>query len=428
MENEVAGVVAEVHVLEPHVAPEGHQRPVRPLPGPQAGLFPAGHQAVSLLPDADQIRGAVVHLRRLVHGGKDTLRAGQGRQQQVGLLGELVDGQGRLPDKDQIAGQAPHIGGPLQGHDAAQHRHDGVVDIGDGDHRRDHGGRITLGPGARLAEGLVLLPELPEALRLVVEHLDHLLAGHHLLDEAVQISQAGLLLGVVGLAVGPAEADIAEHGGIPHRHHQGQLPVEDEEDHQCPHHLDEALDHHGEAVVQRVGDGVHVVGEVAHHVAVAAGVKEPQGQGLEMGEQVPADVVEHLLGRLHHGLGVPQGAQGSQGVDPGGDGHTQDQGVEIPRRQGVDHRPDHIGPQQIGQGADGHQHRHGQQEELVPPHIGQQGADGVPQILRLFTAGRLRGHRRPLLSSGMRRSPGRWGRRPAGRHGCPPRGPGRPPE
>ena len=149
----------------------------------------------------------------------------------------------------------------------------------------------------------------------MVEYLHHLLARRHLLDVAVQVPQGGLLPAVICLAPLPAEADIEEHDHIAHRHHQGEPPVEDEEHGEGAHHLDKALDHHGEGVVQGVGDGVHVVGEVAHHVAVAAGVKEAQGQGLEVGEQVPPDVVEHLLGRPHHGLGIPQGGQSPGGVD-----------------------------------------------------------------------------------------------------------------
>ena len=47
----------------------------------------------------------------------------------------------------------------------------------------------------------------------------------------------------------------------------------------------EALNEHGKAVVQRVGDGVHVVCEIAHHIAVAAGIKKRRGRGLDMGNR-----------------------------------------------------------------------------------------------------------------------------------------------
>ena len=49
-------------------------------------------------------------------------------------------GHGGLADKYQIAGQAAHVGHPLQGHDAAQNRDDGIIDIGDADHGGNHGG------------------------------------------------------------------------------------------------------------------------------------------------------------------------------------------------------------------------------------------------------------------------------------------------
>ncbi len=421
------GLVAEVHVLKAHIPPQGRQGAVRLLPGPAARLFRAGGQAAAALLHVDQDGSALVHLAVLVHDLEDPLRAGQGGQQEVGLLGELVDGHGGLAHKDQIAGQAAHVGGAVDGHDAAQHRHNGVVEIGDGDHRGHHGGRIALGPGARPAQGLVFLPELLQAGPLVVEHLHHLLAGHHLLNVAVQLTQGDLLPGVVFLAPLPAEADVAEHDHIAGRHHQGQPPVEDKQDGQGAHHLNEGLDHHGEAVVQRVGNGVHVVGEVAHHVAVAVGVEELEGQGLEVGEEIPPDVPQDLLGGPHHDLGVAVGGQDPQGVDARRHRHAGHQVGKGPGGQGVDHRPDHIGPQQIGQGADGDQHRHRQQQELVPPQIGQEGAQGVPQVFRLFRTELPGRHGHPLLSSETRRSPGRSGRRPAGSRGCPRRGPARPP-
>ena len=141
-----AALVAEGHVLKAHIPPQGDRRlrmPQRPL-SPQAQARPPArvHQRGTC---------ALVHLRRLVHGLKDPLGAGQGGQEEVALLGELVDGQGRLAHKHQIAGKAAHVGQALHGHHAAQHGHDGVVDIGDAHHRRDHGGGI--GSGRRCPPG-----------------------------------------------------------------------------------------------------------------------------------------------------------------------------------------------------------------------------------------------------------------------------------
>ena len=60
---------------------------------------------------------------------------------------------------------------------------------------------------------------------------------------------------------------------------------------QRSHHLNEALNHHGETVVQSVGDGIHIVGKITHHVALFLRVKKSAGQCLQMGEQVAADIV-----------------------------------------------------------------------------------------------------------------------------------------
>ena len=142
------------------------------------------------LPDIDQVRGARVLLGRLVHGLKDPLGAGKGGQQEVALLSELVDGSRRLADKDQIAGQAPRVCHALEGHDAAQDGYHRVVDVGNADHRRDHGGGVRLGAGAGAAEGLVFPAEFLQAGRLVAKDLHHLLSAHHLLNVAVQVTQA----------------------------------------------------------------------------------------------------------------------------------------------------------------------------------------------------------------------------------------------
>ena len=416
LEDGVGALVAEGHVVKADIPPERNFRAVGLAPGPAALLLL--HQ-----PDL-----SLVHLRCLVHGLKDPLGAGQGGQEEVALLGELVDGQGRLAHEHQIAGKAAHIGEALHGHIATQGGHDGVVDIGDAHHRRDHGGGIGLGAGARLAQGLVLLPEAAQVLLLVVEHLHHLLSGHHLLNIAVQVAQVGLLLLIVGLAPLSAVPDIEEHGHIAHGHHQRQLPVEDKEHGEGAHHLDKALDHHGKAVVEGIGDGVHIVGEIAHDIAVAVGVKEAQGQGLQVGEQVPADVEEHLLGRLDHGLGIAQGGQGTHKVDGRRHRHALQKGPDAAVGQGIHHRADHVGAQQVGQGADGDQHRHQGQQVLVPPQVGQQRTQGISQVFRLFTADRTGCHGPRLLSFAMRRSPDRWGPRPAAGHGCRWRGPCRPPE
>ena len=209
----------------------------------RVGSFPA------VFVHPHQADAALVYLRLQVHGLEHPLRTGHRRQQEVALLGELIDRGRGLPHKDQVACKAAHVGQPLQRHDAAQHRHNRVVDVGDGDHRRHHRRRIGLRAGASLAQRLVFLVEGFEVCRLVVKNLDHLLPGHHLLDVAVQVAQALLLHGVVGLAALSGKAHIPEHHQIADGDDQRELPVEDVQNDQRARNLDKALNHHREAVV-----------------------------------------------------------------------------------------------------------------------------------------------------------------------------------
>ena len=89
----LAGHIAEDHILEPHIAPQGNQLPAVPvgdLPGKGARLLLRLLQASVLLLGVAEGHPALIHLRLLLHHLKDALRAGEGRQQKVDLLGELV--------------------------------------------------------------------------------------------------------------------------------------------------------------------------------------------------------------------------------------------------------------------------------------------------------------------------------------------------
>lgn len=202
-------------------------------------------------------------------------------------------------------------------------------------------------PGSRFSERLVFLPEALHIFFLMVKDLYHLLAVDHFLNIAVQLSQAFLLHGIIGLAPLAAETDVEEHRPIAYSNNKGKLPVENEKDQQCPRHLDKALNHHGKAVVQGVGNRVHVIGKIAHHIAVPPGVKKAQRKGLQMGKQISADIEKHSLSGLHHNLGIAVGRGYADCVNHPGDHDAGDQRSHIPRGQAVDYRADHIGSQQV---------------------------------------------------------------------------------
>ncbi len=260
----------------------------------------------------------------------------------------------------------------------------------------------------------------------MVEYLDDLLAGDHLLNIAVHIAQGRLLHRIVGGTALGAVPNIEEHGQIAQHHNEGQLPVEYEQHDQGARQLNKALDGHGKAVVQGIRDGVHIVGEVTHDIAVALGIEESQRQRLDVMEQVPADVIQHLLGGIDHSLGVAQGGQGTDAVDGGGDHNAPQKAGDVSVPHAVDHRANHVGAQQVCHAADGDQHRHRQEQELVPSHVGEQRPECESEMFGLFTRYCPR-HRCCLPSSENDKFPDRWGRWPAAGCGCPLHGCGRHP-
>ena len=114
MENGLAEFIAKGHMVKPHIPMQTNQGSLWPggiPPGPKAGFLRTGGQgAISFLADIYQLHRACVFFRRLLHSFENALCAGQGGQQKIALLGQLVDWHGRLTDKHQVAGQASKVG------------------------------------------------------------------------------------------------------------------------------------------------------------------------------------------------------------------------------------------------------------------------------------------------------------------------------
>ena len=281
----------------------------------------------------------------------------------------------------------------------------------------------------------------------MVKDLDHLLARDHFLHVGVQLAQAGLLAGVVGAAAPGGVVDVPEHGNVAHHDQQREPPVEHEQQKQRACDLYKHLNDHRKAVVQRVGNRVHIVGEQAHQIALAVRVKEVQGHRLQVGKQVAADFLGNTLRRADHELGVAQGGQRADEVDERRERHDPGQvGKTAIFQNAVDGRAYHVGANQGGQGADGRQHADQCQFALVVAEVIAEAAQGddaehdfvaaqivheaaqrVPQVLRALTAECFRHLRRPL-SSGNCKFPDRSYPFSAVRHGCQRRANGRRPE
>ena len=209
MQDGLAVLIAKIHIFKANIAPERGACAVFAQPVPALAVL-----------GLNQTHRSVVNLRLLAHDPEHALRAGQRRQQEVGLLGKLVDGHGRLTHKHQIAGQATHIGQPAQGQQTTEHSHDCIIDVGNGDDGRNHCGGIALGALAGFAQGLVADVELLEGRILVVKDLDHFLPGDHFFYIAVQLAPAFLLDAIKRLAAFAAVTDVEEHRRITHHHNQ----------------------------------------------------------------------------------------------------------------------------------------------------------------------------------------------------------------
>ena len=335
----------------------------------------------------DQGGLALVRLRGGLHHLKDPLRAGNGRQEVVHLLAHLADGLADLPGVLEVH----HQGAQIQTHgDGQQRAHaagEGVVDVADVAHGGHHGPGKGLGADGAAAVGLVAPGEALPGFFLVVEDLDHLLALNHLLDISVDLPQVPLL----GHEV-PA-------GPLAHGHHHRQHQPQGEHRHQkqqgaqVQHHAHYAQEGEGpgaegdEAVVEDLGDGLHVVGVAAHELAVGVGVKVTQGQGLHPGEQVPADGVGGPLGHVDHDPGVGEAEQGRAGIHARQQGqHLRQPGVVPGDDAFVNQGLEQVGPAHGAAHVEHQAHRHNSQQPLGPAHIPQQGGDGLSHVLRLLEA------------------------------------------
>ena len=330
-----------------------------------------------------ELHAAVVHLGRLMHHGEHALRAGKRREQEVRLLGELVDGHGRLPHEHEVAREHAHVRPAVDGHPAAEHRHDRVVHVADGHDRGHHRGRIRLRARARHAQALVLLAEGEKVGVLVVEHLHDLLPAEHLLDVPVELAEHPLLPLVERAALLRGVPDVGEHADIAQHHDERELPVEHEDHDERAHDLDERLDDHREAVVHGLGHGVDVVRKVAHDVAAVMAIEEAQRQRLDVREKVAPDFDEHALRRMHHELSVAERREHAHAVDAGGEHDAAHEVAVRARGERVDHRPDHVRAQKVRRGGCGDEHRHRAEHELVPAEVREQLAYRSAQVLGL---------------------------------------------
>ena len=257
-------------------------------------------------------------------------------------------------------GMASHAHVSCDGQRRANHSHHGVVGVRDGHRRRHHCGCVRLGAGTACAQVLVESTEALEVLVLVVEDFHHLLACDHLLHIAVERAQGSLLLREEPLGAPAREAHVGDDDRVAGKRDEREPPVKHNEKHDGSHGLDCRLDHVGKAVVERLRDGVHVVGEVAHYVAVARAVEPRERQRLNVAEKVSANVKDHALRGADHGLGVANACGNARCVDGGSQRDKMDEARPVAGSHGVYHGFYHVRSGEVCPASHADQNRHGQ--------------------------------------------------------------------
>ncbi len=241
----------------------------------------------------------------------------------------------------------------------------------------------------------------------MIKHLHYLLSTDHLFNITVQFPKAALLSGIISLTSASAEPDIPEHRDVAHHHNQRQARVEHKQQRQRSHHLNEALNHHGETVVQSVGDGINIIGKKTHDIPVASGIKKFQRQGLDMGKQISSDIKQNSLGSLHHSLGISPCSHNSYEKDCHSEQHSLKKSLNVSPSQPIYHWADHISSKKICQCTYRYQNRNDQQKLPVFSHIGKEKSNRLFHIFRLFSTISSGRHLHPLLSSVTGKFPGK---------------------
>ena len=191
----------------------------------------------------------LVYLGFLVHHIKNPLRAGEGGQEKINLLGEAVDGHGALAHVYQVGGQSAQVGQARENEKTSHTGGHRVVDIAERHHRGDGEARVSQGLYRRLAVVFISAAEFLKILGLMVEDLLHLLTGDNLLHKPVHAAQVHLLPGKVFPAPGAVKPDEDKHHGQEEEHDEGEPPAQNKEHGEGSDNGDKALNQHGKTAV-----------------------------------------------------------------------------------------------------------------------------------------------------------------------------------
>ena len=277
LQNDLVGIVAEGNVGEYHVALHlGHIQCFR---------------CVCLL-------GFCIHYR------KYAFCACKGREDSGHLLRDLVDGHGELSGVVGKYGQT--AGGESGGahEDTAHTQGNGIGNLGGVTHDGTHDTAVELGFELFVAQIAVQYGEFLYANVLVVEDLNDLLTRYGFFNVAVYRTQCSLLTAV-------KLTGCLGNGGTAHCENRDEDNGDDGEDPVGGDHEDEstderytARDQRGQGVVEHCVDVVHIVGETGHDLTGGMRVKIANGELLQLGKEIVADLFQGGLSDVQHQTGL----------------------------------------------------------------------------------------------------------------------------
>ena len=217
----------------------------------------------------------------------------------------------------------------------------------------------------------------------MIKDLLYFLACHHFLSESVDRGQILLLPVEIRFAPLSVPFDKPEHDQKKYDHDKSHPHIQHKKHNDRSGQGKGALDHHGEAVVERLLYRIHIVGKPAHQFSMGMGVKVFQRQCLHMCKQIPTDITYYLLRRLYHQPVIAERGQGAAEIhDPHSD-QRKDQSFYISRKDKIiDHRFEEIGSCHTGAGTDQNENSHYKKQPSVISHIVKQLAQCFQRIFR----------------------------------------------
>ena len=332
MQDDLAQIIAKVYILKDNISLQFTvvcaAIGVHTLPGPQVGaLLGFGHRIIRQAFGVDQHDLALVHFRLFVQQVKDTLAAGQSHDDGVELHGDLADG---------------HVQGAVEGQKAGQLAQGQACHARQSQRTADHGaehiGKVAQLGVSRTAEvgvtvGLIrafkqLVIELIKLLNgffLVAEHLNDLLAVHHLFNVAVHRTNITLLGNKVLGRVGGKILGDQQHNPDYDQGEHRQRHAEYNHGNQHADNGNSAVQQLRHALADHLAQGINIVGIQRHDIAVGVAVKVFDGQRLHMGKHFIAQALQGALGNVSHHTGLGKGGNNADAVKAcrAGDGMGQ---------------------------------------------------------------------------------------------------------